>query len=223
MSNIQLFQDAFVVDFPAEIADQVLGRMQALYGEMFDKKYGNINPAELQFTVCTVLNGLKPAELRRGLERMNSEKWCPSLPEFRSWCVHDGDWWTAEQAWAKALNFESDPTNKITTLAKRSLDEVRHILKTEGQKAAHFAFRDIYSDYLAKAKKAGRVQVMYVPPVKPVAIEHDEKNRKAVPCPPELVAAIKKRPKHEPTQQQKLIASGQSPAEAFRLAKQGAA
>lgn len=191
MSNIQLFQDAFVVDFPAEIADQVLGRMQALYGEMFDKKYGNINPAELQFTVCTVLNGLKPAELRRGLERMNSEKWCPSLPEFRSWCVHDGDWWTAEQAWAKALNFEADPDNKITTLAKRALDEVRHILKTEGQKAAHAAFRDIYSDYLDKAKKAGRVQVMYVPPVKPVAIEHNEKNRKGVPCPPELAAMVK--------------------------------
>lgn len=191
MSNIQLFQDAFVVDFPAEIADQVLGRMQALYGEMFDKKYGNINPAELQFTVCTVLNGLKPAELRRGLERMNSEKWCPSLPEFRSWCVHDGDWWTAEQAWAKALNFEADPTNKITTLAKRALDEVHHILKTEGQKAAHFAFRDIYSDYLDKAKKSGRVQVMYVPPVKPVAIEHNEKNRKGVPCPPELAAKVK--------------------------------
>lgn len=191
MSNIQLFQDAFVVDFPAEIADQVLGRMQALYGEMFDKKYGYINPAELQFTVCTVLNGLKPAELHRGLERMNSEKWCPSLPEFRSWCVHDGDWWTAEQAWAKALNFESDPTNKITTLAKRALDEVRHILKTEGQKAAHFAFRDIYSDYLDKAKKSGRVQVMYVPPVKPVAIEHNEKNRKGVPCPPELAAKVK--------------------------------
>lgn len=191
MSNIQLFQDAFVVDFPAEIADQVLGRMQALYGEMFDKKFGNINPAELQFTVCTVLNGLKPAELHRGLERMNSEKWCPSLPEFRSWCVHDGDWWTAEQAWAKALNFEADPANKITTLAKRALDEVRHILKTEGQKAAHAAFRDIYSDYLDKAKKSGRVQVMYVPPVKPVAIEHDEKNRKGVPCPPELAAMVK--------------------------------
>src|SRR5690606_17982497 len=191
MSKIQLFQDAFVVDFPAEIADQVLGRMQALYGEMFDTKYGYINPAELQFTVCTVLNGLKPAELRRGLERMNSEKWCPSLPEFRSWCVHDGDWWTAEQAWAKALNFEADSTNKITTLAKRALDEVRHILKTEGQKAAHFAFRDIYSDYLDKAKKSGRVQVMYVPPVKPVAIEHNEKNRKGVPCPPELAAKVK--------------------------------
>lgn len=191
MSNISKFQSVFNVNFPPEIADQVLARMQMLYGEAFDKKFGNVDPAQLQFTVCTVLNGLSENDLRRGLERMNSEKWCPSLPEFRSWCVHDGDWWTAEQAWAKALNFEADPTNKITTLAKRSLDEVRHILKTEGQKAAHFAFRDIYSDYLAKAKKAGRVQVMYVPPVKPVAIEYNEKNRKGVPCPPELAAMVK--------------------------------
>lgn len=191
MSNISKFQSVFNVNFPPEIADQVLARMQMLYGEAFDKKFGNVDPAQLQFTVCTVLNGLSENDLRRGLERMNSEKWCPSLPEFRSWCVHDGDWWTAEQAWAKALNFEADPANKITTLAKRSLDEVRHILKTEGQKAAHAAFRDIYSDYLDKEKKAGRVQVMYVPPVKPVAIEHDEKSRKGVPCPPELAAKVK--------------------------------
>ena len=191
MSNIQLFQDAFVVDFPAEIADQVLGRMQALYGEMFDKKYGNITPAELQFTVCTVLNGLKPAELRRGLERMNSEKWCPSLPEFRSWCVHDGDWWTAEQAWAKALNFEADPTNKITTLAKRALDEVQHIINVEGQKAAHRAFKDIYEDYLQKAKEKGRVQEMWVKPqVK--QLTHNYAPRSGVPCPPELAAMVKR-------------------------------
>lgn len=190
MSNIQLFQDAFVVDFPAEIADQVLGRMQALYGEMFDKKYGYINPAELQFTVCTVLNGLKPAELRRGLERMNSEKWCPSLPEFRSWCVHDGDWWTAEQAWAKALNFLADESQKITTITKCSLDEVQHIINVEGQKAAHRAFKDIYEDYLQKAKEKGRVQEMWVKPqVK--QLTHNYAPRKGVPCPPELAAKVK--------------------------------
>ena len=187
MSNIQLFQDAFVVNFPVEIADQVLARMQALYGEAFDKKFGEISPSELQFTTCTVLNSLKPEELRRGLERMNSEKWCPSLPEFRSWCVHDGDWWTAEQAWAKALNFEADNSKPITKLAKSALDEVRHILKTEGQKAAHFAFRDIYQDYLQKAKKLGRVQVMWIQP-KALNKPDEDLNRKGSPLPADLAA-----------------------------------
>lgn len=187
MSNIQLFQDVFVVDFPPEIADQVLGRMQKLYGEAFDKKFGAEIPSDLQFTLCTVLNGLKPEELRRGLERMNSEKWCPSLPEFRSWCVHDFDWWTAEQAWAKALNFDADNSKPITKLAKSSLDEVRHILKTEGQKAAHRAFVDIYQDYLQKAKKLGRVQVMWVQP-KALNKPDEDLHRKGSPLPVDLAA-----------------------------------
>lgn len=190
MSNISKFQSVFNVNFPPKIADQVLARMQMLYGEAFDKKFGDVDPSQLQFTACTVLNGLSENDLRRGLELMNSEKWCPSLPEFRSWCVHDGDWWTAEQAWAKALNFEADKNQKITTLAKQALDEVHHILKTEGQKAAHFAFRDIYQDYLHKAKKLGRVQVMWIQP-KALNKPDGDLNRKGVPLPAELSAQAK--------------------------------
>lgn len=192
MSNLQLFQQAFEVNFPVEIADQVLGRIQSLYGAEFDKKYGHFEMDDLQRTACTVLNGLGPNELRRGLERMNSEKWCPSLPEFRSWCVQAGDWWTAEQAWAKAMNFEADPSKPITKLAKCALDEVRHILNIEGQRSAHFAFKDIYQDYLQRAKDAGRVQEMWVAPK---AIAHSPERteqRRGVPCPPELLAKLGK-------------------------------
>jgi len=189
MSNIAKFQSVFEVNFPVEIADQVLARIQMLYGEAFDKKYGEIDPAKLQFTACTVLNGLSAKDLQRGLERMNSEKWCPSLPEFRSWCIYDGEWWTAEQAWAKSLNFMSDESAKITTLAKCALDEVKLIMSVEGQKAARKAFIDIYTDYLIKAKKQNRVQVMWVAPKSHKAIE--EKPRNGVPCPPELAQKIK--------------------------------
>lgn len=191
MSNIQLFQDAFAVNFPVEIADQVLGHMQMLYGKQFDDKYGFIEAHELQHAVCTVLNGLRPAALSQGIQRMNSEKWCPSLPEFRSWCVHDSDWWTADMAWAKALNFDADKTKPITTLAKSALDEIGNILKVEGQKAAHYAFRDIYNDYLEKAKSVGRVQEMWIKPKadpKSLEFKNHERNRKGSPLPPELAA-----------------------------------
>lgn len=192
MSNISKFQSVFDVNFPAEIADQVLARMQMLYGEAFDKKFGEIDPKQLTFTTCTVLNGLSDVDLRRGLERMNTEKWCPSLPEFRSWCVKDDGWWTAEQAWAKALVFSNDLSSPITKLAKCVLDEVQHVLKVEGQKAAHAAFRDIYNDYLNKAKQAGRKQEMWIAP-KAIGFDQDnaERERKGVPCPPELVAQLR--------------------------------
>jgi len=122
---------------------------------------------------------------------MNSEEWCPNLPKFRSWCEQGGDWWTADQAWAKAMMFESDPLSKITKLAKRSLEEVRHILNAEGQKAAHYAFRDIYQDYLRQAKEKGRVQEMWVKPKEPKALGFSESGRKGVPCPPELLSKVK--------------------------------
>ena len=190
MSNISKFQSVFNVNFPPEIADQVLARMQMLYGEAFDKKFGDVDPSQLQFTACTVLNGLSENDLRRGLERMNSEKWCPSLPEFRSWCVHDGDWWTAEQAWAKALNFLKDDTQQITTLAKHTLDEVKQIISVEGQKAARRAFLDIYQDYLQRAKNQNRTQVMWIQP-KALNKPDSDLNRKGVPLPAELSAQAK--------------------------------
>lgn len=190
MSNISKFQSVFNVNFPPEIADQVLARMQMLYGEAFDKKFGDVDPSQLQFTACTVLNGLSENDLRRGLERMNSEKWCPSLPEFRSWCVHDSDWWTAEQAWAKALNFLKDDTQQITTLAKHTLDEVKQIISVEGQKAARRAFLDIYQDYLQRAKNQNRTQVMWIQP-KALNKPDGDLNRKGVPLPAELSAQAK--------------------------------
>lgn len=189
MNSIQLFQDAFTVDFPIEVADQVLGRIQQLYGNEFDKKYGDVEADQLKLTACTVLNGLKPADIKRGLDRMLTEKWCPSLPEFRSWCI-SSDWWTADQAWAKAMNFEADRSKPITELAKCALDEVRHILNMEGQKAAHRAFKDIYEDYLQKAKDKGRVQQLWKKP-ETKAIGHNNAPVQGIPCPAELAAKIK--------------------------------
>jgi len=193
MSNIQLFEQAFAIDFPVEVADMVLQRMSDLYGSAFTKNFEVYADEELRQLACTVLNGLTPADIARGLTRMNSEEWCPkNLPTFRSWCEQGGDWWTADMAWAKAMQFESDPQTKITTLTKRVLDEVRHVLTAEGQKSAHFAFKDIYMDYLRRAKAKGMSQEMWVKPKAPKQLDNHDRNRSCVPCPPELLATLGK-------------------------------
>ena len=191
MSNIELFKNAFAVNFPVEIAELVLNRIADLHGAEFTKKYSGYGDSELTQLACTVLSGLDHADIARGIVRMNSEEWCPSLPKFRSWCEQGGDWWTADMAWAKAMQFESDPLSEITTLAKRSLDEVRHILNVEGQKSAHYAFKDIYIDYLRRAKEKGRIQELWVRPKEAKAVGFNEGNRKGVPCPPELLNKLK--------------------------------
>lgn len=191
MSSIQLFEKAFAVSFPVAVAEMVLDRIGSVYGAEFSKKYAGYSDDELIQLACTVLDGLTPADITRGVLRMNSEEWCPNLPKFRSWCEQGGDWWTADMAWAKAMQFESDPLSEITTLAKRSLDEVRHILNVEGQKSAHYAFKDIYIDYLRRAKEKGRIQELWVRPKEAKAVGFNEGNRKGVPCPPELLNKLK--------------------------------
>ena len=191
MSSIQLFEKAFAESFPVAVAEMVLDRIGSVYGAEFSKKYAGYSDDELVQLACTVLDGLTPADITRGVLRMNSEEWCPNLPKFRSWCEQGGDWWTADMAWAKAMQFESDPLSEITTLAKRSLDEVRHILNVEGQKSAHYAFKDIYIDYLRRAKEKGRIQELWVRPKEAKAVGFNEGNRKGVPCPPELLNKLK--------------------------------
>ena len=66
------------------------------------------------------------------------------------------------------------------------------MLNAEGQKSAHFAFKDIYVDYLRRAKAKGLTQEMWVKPKAPKQIENNERNRTGVPCPPELAARIGK-------------------------------
>lgn len=164
MSNFELqeFKSAFEVSFPAEIADMVLAEMEMTYGSLFGEKYGNIDYKNLVFQVRKVLDGVTPQDLKTGLQRMKSEKWCPSLPEFRSWCVSDA-WWSANEAWAKAMQYVDYPQTKITVLTKQTLDEVHLILINEGQKSAVFAFRDIYTRLLNEAKSKNEVQQFYKP------------------------------------------------------------
>lgn len=190
MFEVQQYNQVFEITFPVEIAQQVLGVMESLYGSEFDRVHGKTDADLLIEKMREVLDGITPQQLQKGLELMKSEKWCPTLPGFRLLCLQDHDWWSAEMAWAKALNFLRGDSQKITTLAKRSLDEVKQIISTEGQKSARKAFFDIYTDYLDKAKKQNRTQIMWIAP-KESKRKEDEPRAAGIPCPPELAAKIK--------------------------------
>lgn len=147
---------------PNAMSEHILAMLQVCYGEEFQKKFANNSTPEMLIAGLNfVLDGLTAQEIQNGLNRMKTEKWCPSLPEFRSWCEAGSEWWNAELAWAKGLQFLANDSVQITTLTKCVLDEVKCILDNEGQWNAHKAFIVIYDDYLAKAKKAGKKQRFY--------------------------------------------------------------
>ena len=160
MSNIELFKSAFAVTFPVEVADLVLDRISELYATEFTKKYAGYSDQELRQLACTVLNGLNPSDIARGIVRMNSEGWCPNLPQFRNWCEQGGDWWTADMAWAKAMQFESanQVDGEIRVIENRYFANVKIIqsstTRTENEKFECLKkLEDMYKRDLREARK----------------------------------------------------------------------
>ena len=177
MFEVQQYQQALeqTVTFPTVIAQEILGIIESIFGSDFERVHGATDEQILIETFRVVLDGLTPAQLANGVKNMRSEKWCPTLSEFRRLCLQDDSWWTAEMAWAMALNWKKDNTKPITTLARKTLFEVSEILTTQGQKAAYKPFIEIYEFNLREAKKQNRTQI---PWIKPDRTNDDEKKRK---------------------------------------------
>ena len=137
---------------------------------------------------------------------MRSEKWCPTLSEFRRLCLQDDSWWTAEMAWAFSLNWKKDNTKPITTLARKSFLEVSEIFATQGQKATYKSFIDTYEFNLRQAKKMNKFQIMWIKPDRTNSDDHQnkfeqnqaERARVGIPCPPELREQLRRAVKSTP-------------------------
>lgn len=199
MFDVQKFQQAFEISFPIEIAQQILGLMESLYGSEFERVHGKTDTDLLIENTRLVLDGITPEQLENGIKQMRSERWCPTLPGFRCLCLSSGDWWTAEQAWTFALNWKKDNNKPISMLARRTLGEVSEVFSGQGQKAAYKAFIDTYEYNLKQEKTHKQSQVMWVKPnatnseekQKLAEQRQNERNRTGIACPPDLAAQIK--------------------------------
>ncbi len=196
MFELQQYSQALEqsVTFPVEIAQQILGVIEAVFGADFERVHGATDVEILVETFQIVLDGLTPGQIQNGIKNMRAEKWCPTLSEFRRLCLQDDSWWTAEMAWAMALNWKKDNSKQITTLARKTLLDVSEILTTQGQKQAYKPFIETYEFNLREAKKQNRTQLMWIRPnrtnneekQKKFEKEQEERSRVASPLPAHL-------------------------------------
>ena len=208
MFELQQYNQALEtsVTFPIEIAQQILGVLEAVFGADFERVHGATNFDTLIETFRLVLDGLTPAQIQNGIKNMRSEKWCPTLSEFRRLCLQDDSWWTAEMAWAFSLNWKKDNTKPITTLARKSFLEVSEIFATQGQKATYKSFIETYEYNLREAKKRGQTQIMWIKPDRTNNDDHQnkfeqnqaERARVGIPCPPEFLEQLRRAVKSTP-------------------------
>lgn len=191
MNDLMSLHDVQMNPALAQQCGQFLSMLQVFYGDAFDNKYGKIDEHQMMLGVAMALDGLTAQEYQTGLNRMRTEKWCPSLPEFRSWCLVASEWWGVEYAWIKALEFSKDNAVKITTLTKFCWDSVQDVLQNEGQMVAHKSFRELYEKFLHDAKKAGRVQEIFEREKKEKQVGHNESvNHDAVPMPEDVKSQL---------------------------------
>ena len=208
MFELQQYNQALEtsVTFPIEIAQQILGVLEAVFGADFERVHGATNFDTLIETFRLVLDGLTPGQIQNGIKNMRSEKWCPTLSEFRRLCLQDDSWWTAEMAWAFSLNWKKDNTKPITTLARKSFLEVSEIFATQGQKATYKSFIDTYEFNLRQAKKMNKFQIMWIKPDRTNSDDHQnkfeqnqaERARVGIPCPSELREQLRRAVKSTP-------------------------
>lgn len=94
--------------FPKAWAIGVINKMQDYYQGRFDNtfpKRQGVSDKEyidkLAMIACEVFEGLNPDDIKRGLAKMKTSKFCPVFPEFRDWCLGDqrAQWLGANEAW----------------------------------------------------------------------------------------------------------------------------
>lgn len=161
--------------------------MQVLYGHKFLSQFNGQTNLERIFAIIeAALSTLSDEQFQKGMAYLNAKAgsgdFCPTLSDFKSWCVA-GNWWTAAEAWQRACDYSNlrperiaalssmkpvdflKQKDKITVLTKKAWDSVCHLVEQGNTKAAYKQFQTIYDTYLAKAQSQGRQQEWYVPPV----------------------------------------------------------
>ncbi len=165
-------------DLTNQEAASLINKMRVMYGRKFDQQWGGVDAGDIAETLVDVLSGLSFDDIKRGLNRMKTEQWPPTLPEFRMWCEQSSDWLTADEAWAMALRHVSERSNEVTVATHKALGAVKYILENEGQQRAARAFKDCYSRFVHEFKEQGVRQSMH----KPIAVEAPPAPRQATPA-----------------------------------------
>ena len=90
-----------MVKFGYEDAKRVINEMRICYGKKFSDQWSGVTPRELATMMAEKYQDLTPEDLQRGLKKMESSIFVPTIPEFKDWCLGDqrAQWLGANEAW----------------------------------------------------------------------------------------------------------------------------
>ena len=150
--------------FTTEHAARLMNKMKAFYGKKYAEQWGDIPAADIADAMVECLQGLTQDDFKRGYMRMQKSTFCPTIPEFRSWCEPKADaWLDAHEAWAIAKDSIEFGTGREMTVvwteqAAKAFEKCADLVAT-GDKfqlaEAKKIFVSIYERLVTEAKDQG--------------------------------------------------------------------
>lgn len=91
--------------FSKNDAIRLIQEMRMNYGSKFLDMWKGVDLNDLASHIAEKLRDITPQDFMRGLQKMEQSTFCPTIPEFKSWCMPKADvWLDAHEAWATAKN-----------------------------------------------------------------------------------------------------------------------
>lgn len=157
ISNQVNGSDQQVRKFGEEDARLLIKEMIELHGKKFTDQWAGQTKGQVVAKFAQKLSVLTYEQFLRGLKRLDTASWPPSIPEFKDWCLGGYEYQTADEAWLQALNFEKENRSaRINHLAKAAYDAVvgpYGMLKTTD--TVHNVFCSVYKRLVTEAKERG--------------------------------------------------------------------
>lgn len=149
--------------FTTEHAARLMNKMKAFYGKKYAEQWGDIPAKDIADAMVECLQGLTQEDFKRGYLRMQKSTFCPTIPEFRSWCEpKTDDWLGSHEAWAiaeKSIGFDGQELTVIwTEQMAQAFSRCEDLIKTgdKYQRAeAKKIFCDAYDRLVTQAKDQG--------------------------------------------------------------------
>ena len=152
-----------MTQFTTQDAARLMNKMKAFYGKKYAEQWGDIPAPDIAEAMVECLQGLSTEDFKRGYMRMQKSTFCPTIPEFRSWCEpQTNDWLGAHEAWSiaeKSIGFDGEELTVIwTEQMSTAFSRCEELVKTgdKYQRAeAKKIFCDAYDRLVTQAKDQG--------------------------------------------------------------------
>lgn len=152
-----------MAQFTTQDAARLMNKMKAFYGKKYAEQWSDVPALGIADAMVECLQNLTAEDFKRGYMRMQKSTFCPTIPEFRSWCEPESsEWLGAYEAWAiaeKSVGFDGEELTVVWTEQMAQAFSRCEALIKSGSKyqrpEAQKIFCDAYDRLVTQAKDQG--------------------------------------------------------------------